>query len=75
MIPLVTSAQMAGSVTRSGTPASSPGPETIAIHQGLVPNLFDAAVVAKRGQLWEEMLHDAVLLWMGAVVSERRGEI
>lgn len=74
MIPLVTSSQLNGTVTRTGTPASSPGPAAIAFQQGLIPNLFDAAVVARREQLWEEMLHDAVLLWMGAVVSEKRGE-
>jgi len=74
MIPLVTSSQLSGTATRTGTPASSPGPATIALHQGLIPNLFDAAVVAKRGELWEEMLHDAVLLWIGAVVGEKRGQ-
>jgi hypothetical protein len=74
MIPLVTSSQLTGTATRTGTPASSPGLATISFQQGLIPNLFDAAIVAKRGELWEEMLYDAVLLWMGAVVGEKRGE-
>ncbi|KIM31347.1 hypothetical protein M408DRAFT_21399 [Serendipita vermifera MAFF 305830] len=74
MIPLVTTSQLTGNATRNGTPASSPSATTMAFQNGLVPNLFDAPIVARREHLWEEMLHDAVLLWMGAVVSEKRGE-
>jgi hypothetical protein len=75
MIPLVSISQITGAPSRLGTPASSPGPSNVPFSNGIVPNLFDAATIAKRQQYWEEMLHDAVLLWMQAVVSEKRGEV
>jgi hypothetical protein len=74
MIPLISISQITGTPSRLTTPSSSPGPSNV-FNNGIVPNLFDAAIIAKRQQYWEEMLHDAVLLWMQAVVSEKRGEI
>lgn len=74
MIPLVSLSQMTDTPSRIGTPSSSPGPASTALPNGVVPNLFDAATVAKKQMYWEEMLHDAVLLWMEAVVNERRSE-
>ncbi|KAG8832653.1 hypothetical protein FRC17_000920 [Serendipita sp. 399] len=72
MIPFTTPAQYtataaAAAAASNGSAPSSPGVAT-------TPYFFDAAIVAKREPLWEEMLHDAVLLWVEAVVRERRGE-
>ncbi|KZT04027.1 uncharacterized protein LAESUDRAFT_715776 [Laetiporus sulphureus 93-53] len=38
------------------------------------PFMFDAPLVARQDNGWENMLETAVLKWMDAVVGERRGE-
>ncbi|KAG8864706.1 hypothetical protein FRC20_010124 [Serendipita sp. 405] len=74
MIPFTTPAQFTAGVTARNDAPPSPGAIAITFSQGVTPYFFDAAIVAKRELLWEEMLHDAVLLWVEAVVRERRGE-
>ena len=75
MIPFVSPAKLAaGGSPRNGTPATSPTPLTLSFGHNATPFYFDAAIVAKKGLLWEEMLHDAVILWVNAVVAEKRGE-
>ena len=39
-----------------------------------VPIHFDAKVIAKKDEGWEEMLRDVVNAWVDVVVEERRGE-
>lgn len=36
------------------------------------PILFDAKVVAKKNEGWDDMLEDVLFSWMDKVVSERR---
>ncbi|CAG7850577.1 SubName: Full=Uncharacterized protein {ECO:0000313/EMBL:CCA69893.1} [Serendipita indica DSM 11827] len=75
MIPLVSPANLtAGGSPRNGTPATSPSALTLSFGHNVTPFFFDAAIVAKKGPLWEEMLHDAVILWVNAVVAEKRGD-
>lgn len=38
------------------------------------PIFFDAPLVARREDGWEDMLENLVLKWMNVVVEERRGE-
>ncbi|PVG02449.1 hypothetical protein CPB86DRAFT_725534 [Serendipita vermifera] len=77
MIPLVTPSQLLGNKdnSRANTPATSPTHTNFSLGQVGGPNLFDPGIVARREQLWEEMLHDAVLLWMDAVVKEKREDV
>jgi len=36
--------------------------------------MFDAPLVARKGEGWEEMLQATLLRWVSAVVEERRAE-
>ncbi len=39
-----------------------------------VPIIFDAPVVARKEDGWEQMLEDLTMRWAMTVVDERRGE-
>ncbi|KAI5122406.1 hypothetical protein M0805_002956 [Coniferiporia weirii] len=62
--------------SKSTTPSGSPAPARTKFIAGTgeVPLIvFDAKAVARRDEGWDEMLETVVLLWVAAVVEERRG--
>ncbi|EMD35736.1 hypothetical protein CERSUDRAFT_156446 [Gelatoporia subvermispora B] len=62
--------------TPTGTPSISPSPSTIRFPGVTMEDsiTFDAPLVARLDNGWEDMLESAVLKWVDAVVDERRGE-
>jgi hypothetical protein len=38
------------------------------------PVVFEAKIIARKSEGWEDMLEAAVMRWMGRVVDEKRGE-
>lgn len=72
-----------GTGTRPGTPApggttplASPSPSAVTFPPAIAEDaiIFDATLVARLEEGWEEMLEKLVFMWVDAVVSERRGE-
>jgi hypothetical protein len=64
-----------GAQGTQGTPATSPhpaGPQKFSVPE--VPIYFDALLVARRDEGWEDMLESAVSRWVQALVDEKRGE-
>ncbi|ESK91317.1 hypothetical protein Moror_2780 [Moniliophthora roreri MCA 2997] len=83
MLPIVTPAVPAatggpnlvnGSTTpaSSNTPATSPLPQPRKFTTNEPPIVFDAKIVAKKDDGWEDMLEAVLLRWMWRVVDERR---
>ena len=58
------------SLTTSTTAATSP---SFLARSSEPPIFFDAPLVARKEDGWEDMLENTVLRWMDAVVEERRG--
>jgi len=63
-------------ISTSGTPLSSPSAAVQKFQLGKVdrdpPILFDAKVVAKKEEGWEEMLESVLYRWVDKVLEERR---
>ena len=59
-----------------GTPltTSSPSLQHFPSNTNLRPIYFDAPIVARKDDGWEDMLENALLEWVNVVVEERRGE-
>lgn len=74
MVPLISSNQLTGVSSQEPTPASSPVATALTFYPTLSTNIFDAAVVAKREDNWQEMLQSALFKWVDAVVNEKRGD-
>jgi hypothetical protein len=53
-------------------PALPPSPSTPTVNSSETPIFFDARVVARRDDGWEDMLERTLLHWTSAVVEERR---
>jgi hypothetical protein len=53
-------------------PAAPPSPSTPTAKSSEVPVFFDARVVARRDDGWEDMLERTLLRWTSVVVEERR---
>jgi len=53
-------------------PAAPPSPLTPTGKSSEMPIFFDARVVARRDDGWEDMLERALLRWTSVVVEERR---
>ena len=57
------------------TPAAEPpppSPSTPTVNSSEIPIFFDARVVARRDEGWEDMLERTLLRWTSVVVEERR---
>jgi hypothetical protein len=57
------------------TPAAEPAPpspSTPTVKSSEMPFFFDARVVARRDEGWEDMLERTLLRWTSVVVEERR---
>ena len=52
--------------------AVPPSPSTPTGKSSEIPIFFDARVVARRDEGWEDMLERALLRWTSVVVEERR---
>jgi hypothetical protein len=74
--PVVPAKTGPGTPIAPGTPLTTPSPSLIRFpsNTNLRPIYFDAPIVARKDNGWEDMLENAVLKWMDAVVEERRGE-
>ncbi|KAK7047743.1 hypothetical protein VNI00_006071 [Paramarasmius palmivorus] len=81
MLPIVTPAVPAGiggivngatTPGSSNTPTTSPLPQSRKFPTDEPPISFDAKVVAKKEDGWEDMLEAVLLRWMWRVVDERR---
>ncbi|KAL1743809.1 hypothetical protein HDZ31DRAFT_64685 [Schizophyllum fasciatum] len=60
---------------RSGaSPTPSASPSAAQTRFAGVPIVFDAKLVARREEGWQDMLESVLLAWVGAVVEEKRGE-
>ena len=60
---------------RSGaSPSPSASPSFSQTRFTGVPIVFDAKVVARREDGWQDMLETVLLAWVDAVVEEKRGE-
>ncbi|KAI0065172.1 hypothetical protein BV25DRAFT_1822288 [Artomyces pyxidatus] len=57
-----------------GTPLQSPSPSTVKFPTNEPPVYFDARVVARKEDGWEQMLENVLERWVRAVVDERRGD-
>jgi hypothetical protein len=53
---------------------SSPSLQRFPSNANLRPIYFDAPIVARKDDGWEDMLENALLEWVNVVVEERRGE-
>jgi hypothetical protein len=53
-------------------PPPSPSPSTPTVKSSEIPIFFDARVVARRDDGWEDMLERTLLRWTSVVVEERR---
>lgn len=80
MLPIRTPAQQLSTIKQSSsntaTPATSPLP-MIQVFAQVTPTrqppiLFDAKVVAKKEDEWEDMLENVLFSWVERVVTERR---
>jgi hypothetical protein len=62
--------------TAPGSPLTTPSPSLTRFPSNATepPIFFDAPIVARKEDGWEDMLENAVLKWVDAVVEERRGE-
>ncbi|KAE9394940.1 hypothetical protein BT96DRAFT_862321 [Gymnopus androsaceus JB14] len=82
MLPILVPSQMlstpqgggSGTPSASNTPLSSPLPLLKKFPSNEPPIMFDARIVAKQGEGWEEMLEVVVKRWMWRVVDEKRME-
>lgn len=76
MIPYVSGqSNSAQNTPPNGTPSTSPTPIPVKRLSSSEPQLFfDAKLVARKEDGWQDMLEIAVLRWMTAVVEEKRGE-
>ncbi|KAK1226932.1 hypothetical protein PQX77_010065 [Marasmius sp. AFHP31] len=82
MLPIVTPAVPAGPRPPAGrgsqppsstnTPLTSPSAQQRKFPTNEPPISFDAKVVAKKDDGWEDMLEAVLLRWMWRVVDERR---
>jgi len=80
MLPIQMPTQPLGnannSISAAASPAASPSPLSRTFPQGgkarALPILFDAKVVAKREEGWEDMLENVLFRWMEKAVDERR---
>lgn len=59
--------------TSNNTPLSSPSSARFPASMFDPPITFDARVVARRDEGWEDMLEGLLLRWVGKAVDERRG--
>ena len=53
-------------------PPPPPSPSTPTVKSSEIPIFFDARVVARRDEGWEDMLERTLLRWTSVVVDERR---
>ena len=76
MIPYVNGqSNSAQNTPPNGTPSTSPSPTPVKRLSSSETSLFfDAKLVARKNDGWQDMLEKAILRWMTAVVDERRGE-
>ncbi|KAI0052227.1 hypothetical protein FA95DRAFT_1533516 [Auriscalpium vulgare] len=58
----------------TGTPLTSPSPSKTRFPTSEPPVYFDARVVARRDDGWEDMLEQTLERWVQVVVDERRGD-
>ena len=80
MLPIQMPTQPLGNannpISAAASPAASPSPLSRTFSQGgkarALPILFDAKVVAKREEGWEDMLENVLFRWMERAVDERR---
>jgi len=79
MLPIRTPSQLLSTIiqtsSNTGTPPISPSALFQSFPQGPAresPILFDAKVVAKKEDGWEDMLEIVLFSWMERVVCERR---
>jgi hypothetical protein len=75
MLPIITPAQAAGGKSPAIHPAPLPiSPSVPKFSSPEPPFLFDALLVARKDEGWEDMLGEAVERWTQAVAEERRGD-
>ncbi|RPD58164.1 hypothetical protein L227DRAFT_577204 [Lentinus tigrinus ALCF2SS1-6] len=65
-----------GTPAQGGTPLASPSASAFTFPPAITEDviLFDAPMVARLEDGWDQMLEKLVFMWVDAVVSERRGE-
>jgi hypothetical protein len=59
-------------LTPAAEPAPPTSPSTPTVNSSEIPVFFDARVVARRDEGWEDMLERTLLRWTSVVVEERR---
>jgi hypothetical protein len=59
-------------IAAAAEPVAPPSPSTPTAKSSEMPIFFDARVVARRDDGWEDMLERALLRWTSVVVEERR---
>ena len=59
-------------LTGVAEPVLPPSPSTPTVKSSETPIFFDARVVARRDDGWEDMLERTLLRWTSVVVEERR---
>ncbi|KAH9987965.1 hypothetical protein BJV77DRAFT_1136506 [Russula vinacea] len=76
MLPIISPATPDVPTLKPNQPAAEPAPpispSTPTANSSETPIFFDARVVARRDDGWEDMLERTLLLWTSAVVEERR---
>jgi hypothetical protein len=74
--PIVPAKTGLNTPTAPGSPLTTPSPSLIRFPSNTTqpPVYFDAPIVARKDDGWEDMLENAVFKWIDAVVEERRGE-
>ena len=79
MLPVISPATLDVPISKPNTTAAAaveaaapPSPSTPTGKPSEIPIFFDARVVARRDDGWEDMLERAVLRWTSVVVEERR---
>jgi len=70
--PDVPTSKPSPSLAAAAEPAPPASPSTPTVKSSEIPIFFDARVVARRDDGWEDMLERTLLRWTSVVVEERR---